>query len=357
MASLRQIVPVLAVLGCASAVSIPVTRSHPPPPPQFNLPKSYAALGDSFASGIGSGLFLNNSADKADVECLRQDGSYPSQLLELGPFDGEPTFQFTACAGDELDDIDGQVAKLGHSKFDLLTLTIGGNDFGFSDIATTCVYATTQTPGIKDFQKACDAAFDIGFAKIADQANWDKYAQKLALVKKSLNPGGRLFVTNYPKFFAQPQVGDVCDSISFFPIPQFAALNMTAQNRLRANDLTEKINKGIKRTVLSTSGPEVRLVDFDKIFEGKRFCEPANDNDPIGANNPNVFFNDLTTVLAVPGIAKIEKQTPGLTGVDITDQLQQVSTNHPKAGAHRVLAAGLNFRILLDSFLPVQKED
>jgi hypothetical protein len=44
-------------------------------------------------------------------------------------------FDFTACTGDVLDDIDGQIAKLIGRKFDVLTVTIGGNDFGFEEIA------------------------------------------------------------------------------------------------------------------------------------------------------------------------------------------------------------------------------
>jgi hypothetical protein len=71
------------------------------------------------------------------VECLRQDGSYPTQLLEVIPglLGQDQPFDFTACSGDVLDDIDAQVAKLTGRKFDLLTLTIGGNDFGFANIA------------------------------------------------------------------------------------------------------------------------------------------------------------------------------------------------------------------------------
>lgn len=212
----------------------------------------------------------------------------------------------------------------------------------------------TLAGGIKDFQGICDAAFDEGFAQVANQSNWEKYAQKLSIIKNELlNPGGRIFITGYPKFFAEPEHGDACDSISFFPIPELAALNMTAGNRLRGNDLTVQINNGIENVICANGGPDVEFVDFDRLLEGKRFCEPANTEDPIGANNPNVLFNDITTVLAVPGIAEVEKQTPGLTGVDITNKLQQSSVFHPKAAAHRLLAAELNFRILLECFVEV----
>jgi hypothetical protein len=36
-----------------------------------------------------------------------------------------------------LADIDGQLKKLEGKKFDLITLTIGGNDFGFGDVAVS----------------------------------------------------------------------------------------------------------------------------------------------------------------------------------------------------------------------------
>lgn len=218
-------------------------------------------------------------------------------------------------------------------------------------IQEACVYQTLS-PNITDPQQVCNTAFAIGEAQVADKTIWDKFDQKLSLVKStSLNKGGRIFVTGYAKFFAAPIEGDACDSISFFPIPQLAALNMTAANRRRANALTVAVNQGIKRSV-AKSGSDVQFVDFDKLYEGRRFCEAKNADDPIGANNPNVFFNDLTTVLPVPGVADVAKQTPGLK-VDITNVLQQSSVFHPKIGAHRILAAELNLRILFDSVIPV----
>lgn len=149
MSKLLHLSPLLSLLTYVSATLIHTNTALQPS--VFNLPKSYAALGDSFSAGLGSGFFLNKSADGSDIVCARQNGSYPTQLLELNPFvDDHPSFEFTACSGDVLDDIDGQVAKLTGKKFDLITLTIGGNDFGFSDSAEACVYPTLAE-GIKDF--------------------------------------------------------------------------------------------------------------------------------------------------------------------------------------------------------------
>jgi hypothetical protein len=53
----------LALLAYTSATPIVQQKSRSG---SIDLPKSYAALGDSFAAGVGSGFFLNNSRDASD---------------------------------------------------------------------------------------------------------------------------------------------------------------------------------------------------------------------------------------------------------------------------------------------------
>ncbi|KAL2072469.1 hypothetical protein VTL71DRAFT_11812 [Oculimacula yallundae] len=315
MAAIRRFSALLALLHLVSAT--PIRTGNISEPCTFNLPSSYAALGDSFAAGLGSGIPVDG-----DVKCQRQNGSYPEQLFRLNPFNGtSSSFNFVACSGDKLKDIDAQVTKLAQKKFDLITLTISGNDFGFGSIAEACVYQT-RSANITNPQKICDAALAIGEARVANRSIWDSFDQKLALIKStSLNTGGRIFVTGYAKFFAPPLDGDACDSISFFPIPQLAALNMTASTRRRANSLVASVNHGIQKSTVK-SGSDALFINFDKLYEGRRFCEAKNAKDPIGSNNPNVFFNDLATILPVPGVANVTMQTPGLK-VDITNVLQQ----------------------------------
>jgi hypothetical protein len=124
----------LTLLACASAN--PVEKRQATTATALHLPTSFAALGDSYSAGIGSGKFLTSSADGSDNACARMDGSYPWQLFNLQPFEEKlPSFpDFFACSGDVMDNIDGQVAKLGGKKVDVITLSISGNDFGFSNI-------------------------------------------------------------------------------------------------------------------------------------------------------------------------------------------------------------------------------
>ncbi|KAI9049372.1 hypothetical protein LZ554_006406 [Drepanopeziza brunnea f. sp. 'monogermtubi'] len=301
-------------------------------------PKTYVAFGDSFSSGIGSGVLVDN-----DVACQRQTGSYPSQLVKLNSFLGEKLFKYVSCAGNKLADIDDQVAELANQKYDLATITVGGNDFYFGAISSACIYQVTSSD-VTDPQKLCDDRLDLGFAELRNSTLRAAFDEKLTRIDSQvLNKNGRIYVTNYPKFFAEPREGDACDSISFFPIAGMAALKMTAANRRRLNDLVSQVNELIE-SVVENYGNRVQLIDWDSLFEGKRFCEPRNSKDPIGANNPDVFFNDLTTSLENSGVTDASQWTPGLK-VNISDTLQQNSALHPKAGGHRILATKLTSKI------------
>lgn len=142
---------------------------------------------------------------------------------------------------------------------------------------------------------------------------------------------------------------------------------MTAANRRQADKLVDLVNKGIEDTVRKVADEhekrswwkgqhpstnksakkQVQFINFDKHFEGRRFCEQNNAKDPIGSNNPNVFFNDLLTVLPVPGKA-VGENTIG--GVDIQDQLQQITAFHPKGAApYRGLVAEIAWKVLSDA--------
>ncbi|EKD18767.1 uncharacterized protein L3040_008732 [Drepanopeziza brunnea f. sp. 'multigermtubi'] len=329
MDKLFQVSAVLAlVVNCASGI------------PLFGVqtPKSYVAFGDSFSSGIGSGVLVDKN-----VACQRQTGSYPRHLLKSNPFLRDQLFKYVSCAGNKLADIDNQIAELANKKYDLATISIGGNDFHFGAISSACIYQVTSSD-VTDPQKLCDDALDLGFAQLSNSTVRAAFYEKFDRIQSDvLNVNGRMYVANYPKFFARPREGDACDSISFFPIAGMAALNMTAANRRRVNELTNKVNELIEK-VVGKFGNRVEFIDWDSLFEGKRFCEPKNSKDPIGANNPDVFFNDLTTTLESPRVTDASQWTPGLK-VNISDTVQQNSAFHPKAGGHRALAAKLTSKI------------
>ncbi|HTT95140.1 MAG TPA: PKD domain-containing protein [Solirubrobacterales bacterium] len=128
-------------------------------------PARYVSLGDSYSSGEGVPDFEPGTAADVspvppsqkelfpyDNECHRSDrGSYAKRLVADSSLSAnlEPAV-FAACSGAVVEDLlkanpknEGEPAQteIEHlNEFtDLVTLTIGGNDIGFRDIASVCV--------------------------------------------------------------------------------------------------------------------------------------------------------------------------------------------------------------------------
>jgi lysophospholipase L1-like esterase len=120
------------------------------------LPIAYVALGDSVASGYGL-------ADD-ETACHQSMLAYPWSLYaRLHETFIVPQFDLLACSGTTTRTLDGQVSEVlsclsAHPT--LITLTVGANDFGWSD-----VFAFAQnlcTPN--------DEAFDTWVAGIRHRA-------------------------------------------------------------------------------------------------------------------------------------------------------------------------------------------
>jgi hypothetical protein len=206
---------------------------------------------------------------------------------------------------------------------------------------------------------------------IEKPAKWRKFNKAIKKIKsKALAPNGKIYITGYAKFFAPPHEDDACDNTYFFPRRIFAVLPMKHATRRRMNHLVDLVNSRIQTKVVSQHDSQVAFVDIDDHFTGQRFCEPANDDDPIGADNPNVWFNDLTSSLEEDSawdpetvdpkpdkdpwaawaldLPESVKNDTELVGRGIGDNLQRASTFHPKKAAHIVTAIKIANMILMD---------
>jgi hypothetical protein len=102
------------------------------------LPVSFVAFGDSYSAGIGAGRFLTTSTDQRDNECARTVGSYPFEVTSSHPILFGGVFKdFLSCTGDTLSQMNDQIAGVGGKTFDVATVSIGGNDFFFGEIAVS----------------------------------------------------------------------------------------------------------------------------------------------------------------------------------------------------------------------------
>jgi lysophospholipase L1-like esterase len=98
---------------------------------------AYVALGDSYSAGNGAGNYISSSGD-----CHRSNSAYPALWASAH---SPSSFTFAACSGAVTTDvINSQLGGLNAST-GLVSITIGGNDAGFSDSITTCVTGTDAT--------------------------------------------------------------------------------------------------------------------------------------------------------------------------------------------------------------------
>ncbi len=121
-------------------------------------PVSYAALGDSYSSGEGVSPFLSGTSGAFGNDCHRSTFAYARELRlpgrngrSIGELAEEPgsgyALSFVACSGAITtaitDEYEGEVAQdsvlTEPDAFDMLTITIGGNDASFATVLTKCI--------------------------------------------------------------------------------------------------------------------------------------------------------------------------------------------------------------------------
>ncbi|MDR1767853.1 MAG: GDSL-type esterase/lipase family protein [Propionibacteriaceae bacterium] len=220
--------------------------------------QNYVALGDSYSASPGAlidgepwywpftgGLPYDDTTGAED--CLRADGAYPRQLADgaIASTSGSvPSLSmssgFYSCTGATWDGGDGQggvQAQLQQGAADLanadiVSLSLGGNDIGFSGTVKACIFDPD--------------AITFGSTKCADAiatAN-DKIAHELpdrltTAYNAALDaaPNATIYVTGYPPVVAKD---DPVDKFGF--VPHDEEVEASA-------DLIDNLNDTIKETV------------------------------------------------------------------------------------------------------------
>ncbi len=92
---------------------------------------NYVALGDSYASGVGTDDYISDG-----TSCDRSEEGYAGLWATAH---GAASFDLAACSGATTSDvISGQLGGLS-SATTLVTITIGGNDAGFTSVIEDCI--------------------------------------------------------------------------------------------------------------------------------------------------------------------------------------------------------------------------
>jgi hypothetical protein len=189
----RAIVLALAALAIVFALAASAARAA-----------NYVGLGDSYAAGP---LIPNQSL--SPLGCLKSDHNYahlaaPTIGLTLrdASCSGATTVHMTEAQSVEFGTNPPQFNSL-DAETTVVSLTIGGNDIGFSEVAQSCITLNPFSHPCLDKYKP--GGKDILAERIANTA------PKVAAVLQGIHtrsPAAKIYVLNYPAIF--PETGFGC---------------------------------------------------------------------------------------------------------------------------------------------------
>jgi hypothetical protein len=232
---------------------------------------TYAALGDSYPAGDGAGQALL-PPHHPDFGCGRFTSAYPILLSQNPSLHIDPSSDFLnlPCGGASTSSVRRTQLPLLLGKedgWDVLTLTVGGNEVGFFEVLNACVYRFFPVlPG-----RGCAAELERARRLVEDGGGKGllkgvgELVRDLAGYKNEV--GGRLLVTGYARFFNEAT--EWCDEVSFAGAG-WQELFLTRAMRKEFNEVVRLLND-IVRANAEVYGAE--YVDIDAAFEGHRFCE------------------------------------------------------------------------------------
>lgn len=190
-------------LGLSLAVTLTATILGAAPAAAASPP--YVALGDSYSSGVGTRTYISDG-----TSCQRSVYAYPSLIATARGY----ALNFRACSGAKVTDVQNtQLSALGTATA-YVTITVGGNDAGFSSVLTECAKPS--------WMSNCNGAIDTAQAYIRNTlpgALSTLYGQI-----RSRAPSAKVVVAGYPRIFN----GEDCNALTWFSPTEESRLNATA---------------------------------------------------------------------------------------------------------------------------------
>jgi hypothetical protein len=136
-------------------------------PTRVRSSAEYVGLGDSYASGLGSFSYISGTTGKNG--CYRATNGYIEDIAtEYGL-----SLDFAACSGARIGDLwEGKKAQLTQigPETRYVTLSIGGNDVGFSSVLESCIGGLYAKGG-----KGCAGRDE---AAVLEALNWLRYGRE-----------------------------------------------------------------------------------------------------------------------------------------------------------------------------------
>jgi lysophospholipase L1-like esterase len=225
----------------------------------------YVALGDSYSSGVGTRVFYEESGS-----CKRSPDAYGPKIATAKGY----TLNFEACSGAKTTEVnEKQLGNLSSSTA-LVTITIGGNDAGFSNVIINCaLYYFTCGSAISEanefIEKKLPGLLETTYKDIRAKATTAK-----------------VVVLGYPKLFTKE--GTTCN-VNF----------LTSGNEKKMNESAEKLDAVIKGRA---EAMKFTFVNPTSAFESHEVCSSVEwlngQSDPLEESyHPNVKGQEEFTTL------------------------------------------------------------
>jgi lysophospholipase L1-like esterase len=229
---IRGVAPVLGALLAVLALSGSALAAD-----------KYVALGDSYSAGNGA-----NSAN-LDASCNRNTYAYPYLLAQQKGL----ALSFVACSGAVTGDVINNQVNAITSDTKLVTITIGGNDIGFTNLIIACTTlgcASQIASSQNQINTQLPAKLDATYAAIKAKA-----------------PTAKVVVLGYGRPFASP------------PRTCLAATGVSSSEETSLTTLVDSLNTTIKTRAQAYG---FSYADVNPYWSGHDVC----------ASNP--FTNGLT---------------------------------------------------------------
>lgn len=305
-------------------------------PTDFGWIQRWAAVGDSFTAGIGSGSALGSrGVNRDDWECSRYDQSYPMVINRaFGPAVSD--FQFSACSGDRSGQIYERVGNL-DGNLNLVMMTAGGNDLCMVSTPSLIAkqYPCRQADATGENQAAmimkcvflpfykdsdCQTVIDKAQSNI-DTILKPNLKQVLQALNSKMAKDSVVVYNGYAQFFNTDS--EKCATDENWTMPHWwpfsSALPLTVDRRKRFNSLVIGINNAIKSVVTDISNdPSIKykigFSDWDPWpYNGVsgQMCDPASKGTYPDDAQPDLQFFKPDTQLP-PERTELKKRDPEL---------------------------------------------
>ncbi len=228
------------IFNAAIVVSTAVTGLVTATSAHAAAPVNYVALGDSYSSGTGAGDYISSSGS-----CDRSTNAYPEQWADAN---SPASFVSVACSGATTADVlASQVSALSASTT-LVSITIGGNDAGFSSVMETCVLASTST---------CVNAVKTAETFVAGQlpARLDSTLQTIAADA----PNAKVVVLGYPDLYDLSKSG--------------SCIGLSTQDRAALNEGADDLDNALQAAAGANNDT---FADVRGQFGGHEICDSGS---------------------------------------------------------------------------------